>query len=208
MKSFYVTHTQHKCSRRSFLGTCASCTASIAAISALGMPTVASAQSNRQNTRIMVISLYPDPDKPNWPNIGYDFEGKIKEFTGKLHNGSPEIEFISFASMSGSKEDTEKLLAKEKNVDGYIVYLVGCLWGASTETIAASGKPTVIVDHLYAGSGEFLTSYASVKRAGHRVMAVSSSDFNDVIKAVRTIECLIKIKQSTALVIGGNPDPG
>ena len=66
----------------------------------------------------------------------------------------------------------------------------------------ASGKPTVIVDHLFAGSGEFLTSYARAKRAGNKVIAVSSSRFEDIVDAVKCIDCVHKLKLSTLLVVG------
>jgi hypothetical protein len=32
------------------------------------------------------------------------------------------------------------IINADPNVDGYVVYLVGCLWGDISETIAASGK--------------------------------------------------------------------
>jgi len=75
-----------------------------------------------------------------------------------------------------------------------------------TETIAASGKPTIIVDHLFAGSGEFLTSYARAKREGHKVMAVSSSRFDDIVDAVKCLDTLKKLRQSTILVVGRDTD--
>ena len=156
--------------------------------------------------KVKIVFAYQSPEEPNWPNIGYDFEGKIKEIEGLLAVKCPGIEFIPVLTMDGSAENGKAIIEADPNVDGYVVYHVGCLWGDLTETIASSGKPTVLVDHLFAGSGEFLTSYARVKRAGHKVTGVSSSDFEDVAEAINCIDCLFKLKQSTILVVGSNAD--
>ena len=197
-------------SRREFVSKCSLYTAGISVIPPLGSrifgPSVFHPLNNDQKVKIKIIYAYPDPDQPNWPNIGYDFEGQIKKFNGLLNKYCPDIEFSTSSTLSGSAEEANKILSSETDVDGYILYLVGCLWGNLSETIAESGKPTVFVDNLFAGSGEFLTSYSRVKRKGLKVIPVSSSNFDDVIKAVRCIETLKKLSHSTILVVGGNTD--
>lgn len=196
--------------RRQFVSRCTTCTAGMTLLPSLGLSAFINpvilpfAEMNKANVKM--IFAYPDPKQPNWPNIGYDFKGKINEIKNKLLRNCPEINFDFVSTMNGSKEEANKIINTSTNNDGYVVYLVGCLWGELTEEIAASGKPTVIIDHLYAGSGEFLTSYARVRRQGHKVIAVSSSDFNDVVKAMQNFVCLKKLKQSTILVVGGNAD--
>jgi L-fucose isomerase-like protein len=162
----------------------------------------------KRNARVRVLFLYPDPTKPNWPNIGYDFEGRIRVLEDKLVRGCPGIEFLPVNVTSGAAAEAQKILEKDSEVDGYLVYLVGCLWGATPQTIASSGKPTVIVDELFAGSGEFLTASADIKRKGGRIAAVSSSRFEDVVEALKGIECLTALKQSRILVVGADPDKG
>jgi L-fucose isomerase-like protein len=115
---------------------------------------------------------------------------------------------ISYTTMVGTEDEGKKILAMDQDVDGYIVYLAGCLWGNLTETITASGRPTIIADNLFAGSGEFLTSYAWARREGHKVLAVSSSDYQDLIDAVNCFTCLKKLKNSKILVVGASTDSG
>lgn len=197
-------------SRREFLGTCASCSAGAAAFSAFGVPFTSMAAAGKElpgaGAKIGLIYAYPDPDKPNWPNIGYDFKGYNNKITKLLKEKCPDVDFLITETMDGSKEGAEKILKANPDVDAYIVYMSGCLWGNIPEVIGASGTPVVMVDNLFAGSGEFLTSFARVKRQGHKVIAVSSSDFNDVVKAVNCINCLKKLKNSTVLVMGANAD--
>ena len=159
-----------------------------------------------RKAKVRIIYAYPDPAYPIWPNIHYDFDGHIKEIQQILATGCPDIDLISCNTMLGTVEEGKRILALDENVDGYVVYLAGCLWGDLTETIAASGKPTIIADNLYAGSGEFLTSYAAAKRSGYPVLAVSSSDSKDLVDAVNCFSCIGKLKDSTILVVGGDTD--
>lgn len=208
MKSIH--HPPHPLSRRKFIGNCSACAAGTLLLPYI--PLMANSQFKsgpqlpQEKAKVRIIWGYPDPDQPNWPNIHYDFEGHIKEVHQILESGCPGIELMSYTTMIGTEDEGKKILAMDKDVDGYVVYLAGCLWGNLTETITASGIPTIIADNLYAGSGEFLTSYAYARREGHKVLAVSSSDYQDLVDTVNCFSCLRKLKASTILVVGANTD--
>lgn len=208
MKLINQPESKNNLTRREFLGNCTLCAAGIAALPALDVSSFFAPAKNIKNikAKVRLIFAHPDPTKPNWPNIGYNFRGHISEIHRKLQKNCPEIEFMPITVTSGRAEDAQKILNADKEVDGYLIYLAGCLWGNLTETIAASGKPTILVDHLFAGSGEFLTSYARAKRAGHKVIAVSSSKFDDIVKAVKCFDCLKKLRNSIVLIVGSEPD--
>lgn len=194
--------------RREFFSRCTLCAAGVTALSTLPVSSLFSATDdiNTVKARVRLIFAHPDPTQPNWPNIGYDFAGHIRQVQQKLVEKCPEIEFLPVTVTSGKEEEAQKIINTDNEIDGYLVYLAGCLWGDLTETIAASGKPTIIADHLFAGSGEFLTSYARAKREGHKVIAVSSSRFDDLVEAAKCISCLKKMHHSTALVVGSKTD--
>jgi len=152
-------------SRREFLGRCTAYAAGISAMSYLASPASARSSSvsgltadNNSKTRIRLVLAHPSSKEPCWPNIGYDFEGKKRELVKMFRKECPDIEFLPVTA--GKDEDAKEILQLDKDVDGYIVYLVGCLWGSVPEIIAASGKPTVFIDNLFAGSGKFLTGCA------------------------------------------------
>ena len=208
MKTNHLQNFQK--SRRRFIGTCSACAAGMFIVPGLAAQTFIYPESGpklpSRKARVRIIYAYPDPAYPIWPNIHYDFDGHIKEIQQILTAGCPDIDLVSCNTMLGTVEEGKKILALDENVDGYVVYLAGCLWGDLTETIAASGKPTIIADNLFAGSGEFLTSYAAVKRLGYPVLAVSSSDPKDLVNAVNCFGCIGKLKASTILVVGGETD--
>ena len=195
--------------RREFMGSCAACAAGVSTLSTFSSSALGLSLTNTSKTeklKVRLIFAHPDPTKPNWPNIGYDFDGNIREFATQIEAQCKDVDFLPVTITSGKAEQGKKILKKDAEVDAYIIYLAGCLWGELPETIAASGKPTIIVDNLYAGSGEFLTSFARAKRAGGKVIAVSSSDFSDVVQAVRCVDSVKKLQNSTMLVVGRDPD--
>jgi len=208
MKSLHKK--DHLLSRRSFIGNCSVYASGIFLLPFLPLRTIgqfiSGPQIPREKARVRIIYGYPDPNQPNWPNIHYDFEGHIKEVHQILEARCPDIELMSYTTMVGTEDEGKKILAMDQDIDGYVVYLAGCLWGNLTETITASGIPTIIADNLFAGSGEFLTSYAWARREGHKVLAVSSSYYQDLVNAVNCFACLKKLKASTILVVGANTD--
>ncbi len=198
-------------SRREFLGRCTAYAAGISAMSYLGSPDYARSSpawglspDTNSPTRIRLVLAHPSSKEPCWPNIGYDFEGRKKEFLKMIRKECPDVEFLPVTARKD--EDAKVVLQSDAEVDGYVVYLAGCLWGRVPEIIAASGKPTVFIDNLFAGSGKFLTGYARARRQGLKVVGVSSSDFKDVVEAVRCIDCVTRLRHSTVLVVGGQPD--
>ncbi len=165
---------------------------------------LAPALGGASKAKIALVLAYPSADVPIWPNIHYDFDSHNKHFVDTLTKSCPGVEFAVSTVMSD--DDAKKVVDKTSDVDGYIVYLSGCLWGGACAIIANTNKPTVLVDHLFAGSGAFLTSYGALRRKGMRVAAVSSSKAQDVAEAARCIETIAKLRKSKMLVVGGQPD--
>lgn len=201
-------HQANFINRRRFIGTCSACAAGILLAPGLSAQSFLYPSSGpklpSRKAKVRIIYAYPDPAYPIWPNINYDFDGHIKEIQQILTSRCPDIDMVSCSTMLGTVEEGKRILALDEDIDGYVVYLAGCLWGDLTETIAGSGKPTIIADNLYAGSGEFLTSYAAAKRMDYPVLAVSSSNPQDLADAVNCFGCLGKLKDSTILVVGGD----
>jgi hypothetical protein len=188
-------------SRRQFLGGCAACAAGLAGISALtAIPAAAQPPVGDEKVRVRLVFTHIPPQNPTWPNIGYDYEGRKKELLEKLTKGCPGIEFLPATAQNA--DEAKKILEGDKEVDGYLIYMVG-IWTGAPQTIAASGRPTIFVDDLYGGSGEFLTAYSAAKRQGLKVAGVSSSKIEDVIQAAKCFECIKKLRSTVILRIGG-----
>jgi len=191
--------------RRQFLSRCAGCSAAAACLG-INFPTLSAAADPPASDKVRVRLVYShiSPEKPTWPNRGYDYESRKKELTAKLQQDCPYAEFLPVTVQNA--DEAKKVLEADREVDGYLVYMVG-LWTGAPRTIAASGRPTIFVDDLYSGSGEFLIEYAAAKRQGLRVAGVSSSRFQDVADAVKTLDCLKRLRSSVIVDITAR-DPG
>lgn len=174
--------------RRSFLTGCAACIAGAGGMSLLS-PRRAAAAEDTAKPKVRLVYTYVPSDGPIWPNIGFDFDKRKKELSAALATACPGIEFKPIVVQS--PEEAKKMLDDDKGIDGYLVYMLG-LWTGAPQVISASGRPTVFADDLYGGSGEFLIANAAARRAGQKVVGVSSSRVEDVAAVVRCFEVLKK----------------
>ena len=187
-------------SRRSFLRSCAGCAAWLAGGCAGAAAATAAGLLPTEKARVRLVLVHPDPKIEGWPYQGYDYEGRKKMILGRLARGCPDVEF-SPVTLTWV-EEAEKLLAADegKGFDGYAVYILGIPSNAS-RAIAMSGKPTILIDDLYGGTGSFLGHYPAARKAGKPVVGVSSSGIEDVCEAINTFGVIRKLKASKILVV-------
>ena len=169
--------------RRGFLARCAGCSlASGCMIGGWALPVIGKPTAMASRPKVRLIFSHIPPGQPTWPYINYDYEARKRDLTRKLVEGCPEIELLP--ATVHSADAARRLISEDKGgpVTGYLVAMVG-LWTGAPQAIAEAGKPTLFVDDLYSGSGEFLIAYAAAHRAGKNVAGVSSSRFEDVLTA-------------------------
>lgn len=196
---------QHYCpiSRRRFLqlagGTVACC-----ALSPFVDPVWAAAPISRTpiypkgKAKVGLIFCHIPSGNPTWPTKDYDYDARAKELGDKLIKGCPNTDFTVGTALNA---DQAKAVLKElPDVDGYVVYALG-IWTGVPEVMLRGGKPVVLVDDLFAGSGEVLIWGGIANREKLPAVAVSSSDFNDVIAAARLFEVIRAMKDSVIVDI-------
>jgi ferredoxin len=191
-KSALTKRSSKQLNRRKFISSCAACGVcmAISPVAAFGP----ASSFIGKNMRIKVIySLHSlVQDRPDWPNIGYNFEPFIDHVNRVLKKQFPSFEFISV--LASVEEDAEAILEKDENekIDGYIVYQMNC-WNRIVQTIVKSGKPVLYVDFKYGGSGGFLVYTADfLSKDQPNLGFVSSSRMGDVVAAVKCFEIVGK----------------
>lgn len=147
------------------------------------------------NPALRVVFSHPPANLEGWPYKAFPYEPRKKAILEKLRAAFPESKFLPETVMKA--DDVSRVMAADSEVDGYIVFLLGIPGPGGT--IAASGRPAVFVNELYGGG------IGLVK--GPRAVSVSSSDFSDVIEAVRALECMKRLRASVILD-AVNRDPG
>jgi hypothetical protein len=173
-----------KISRRRFLA------AGCAGAAGLLVPRSIVPQPRQTNakTRIRIIySLHaPVQDRPDWPNVGFDFRPPMETINTELGNRFPDYEFLP--TLADTPEAAEKILAEDapRSIDGYLVYQMNC-W--IVQTMAGSGKPILYADFQYAGSGGFLVYTARfLRQKTPNLGFVASSNIDDLASAVRCFD--------------------
>ena len=144
--------------------------------------------------------VFSHPPKPieGWPYKTYDHAGRKAELTSRLRAACPEVEFVT-ADIPDAEAAT-RTLASDQGIDGYVVWITG-IPSSAHRPFAYSGRPTVLVDDLYGGTGAFLNTYPDAKSKGMPVAGVSSADINDVAQAARTFAVIHKLHSSVILNI-------
>ncbi|MHC4744731.1 MAG: hypothetical protein ACYS8Z_22685, partial [Planctomycetota bacterium] len=182
--------------RRQFLAKCAAC---VPAAGLLAAPGRLGAADRESSVRIRIIySLHAAKQaRPDWPNIGFDFQPVMDRINKQLAKRCRGFEFLT--SLATGPEQAKQILEKDKsaNIDGYLVYQMNC-WNRVVQTIATSGKPVLYADFQYGGSGGFLVYTAGfIRSKSPNVGFVSSSDISDLAEAVKCF-AIVKKGGSTA----------
>lgn len=181
------------CSRRRFISGCAACAGCLAGGAWLaGAAPAAAPPAGRPKVRLVFCET--KNDHPIWPNIGYDFDTRRNRILDILAKGCPGIEFLQVRMMDDPKE-ADEVLKGDAEVGGYLVCLQGLGWRNDVVKLCGTGKPTLVVDNLFGGSGLFLTRQPQFMSARKPVDWVSSSRDEDIAASARHFA---KLKDGTS----------
>ena len=183
-------------SRRGFISACAGC--AMACLSKAPCASAAPAPLGRK-TRVSVVFTQAPNDKAGWPYVNFDYESKKKEIMAGLQAASQFAEFTTATSMSA--EDSKRILEAGRDADGFLVFLLGIPSFGAGRAIGFSGRPAIVVDHLYGGTGEFLGVYGPARKKGLPVAGVTSSRFSDVIQALRALDTVQRTRGARILAV-------
>lgn len=171
--------------RRKFLSGCACACTGCALAGRLLSPRLARAEAPVDGKpKVRLVFCETTNDKPIWPNIGYDFDARRKQVIDVLTEGCPDVEFLVAKVMDEAKH-ADDVLQGDAEVDGYAVCLQGLGWNNDALKLCTTGKPTLLVDNLFGGSGKFLTQLPQIMGSGKPVDWVSSSDDQDMVASAR-----------------------
>lgn len=176
------------CSRRQFLSRSAACAGCLAAGPLLAGSAFA---SEGKKPKIRVVFCETTNDKPIWPNIGYDFDARRQQLTKALVEGCPELELL-FTKVMDNPKHADDVLKGDAEVDGYLICVQGLGWANDIGKLSATGKPSLVTDNLFGGSGLFLTRLPAIMRSGKPVDWVSSANDRDIVASLR---CFAKLKE-------------
>ncbi len=189
--------------RRRFLtASCVGCSAALTALAPMSrgltqevkpspLGKTSAAKPDRPKVRLIFACWALVQDRPTWPHIGHDMRPEIERVSKQLPQLCPEVEFVPV--VLHKPEEAEKLLAEDAKtgqIAGYLVYQMNN-WVRVMHPVVASGKPTIIAQYIYAGSGGFHVYTAALRRKYKNMAAISSSRLEDLAEAARKF-CLLR----------------
>lgn len=147
-------------------------------------------QSGKLRIRIIYSLHAPKQDRPDWPNVGFDFRPEMERINSELRNRFNNYAFLP--TMAATPEAAEKILAADESeaIDGYLVFQMNC-WNRIVQTIAGTGKPVLYADFKYGGSGGFLVYTARfLRQKAPNVGFIASPRIDDLTSAVRCFDII------------------
>jgi hypothetical protein len=177
------------CSRRQFLSGCAACAGCISGGTLLGGRAAWAEPAPVGKPKIRLVFCETSNAKPIWPNIGYDFDSRRNRLIEMLRQGCPDLEFLP-ARVMDRPSDADEVLKGHGEVNGYVVCVEGLGWQNDIFKLCTTGKPTLLVDNLFGGSGLFLAQQSRIMRDGKPIDWVSSSRDADLVASARQFASL------------------
>jgi hypothetical protein len=193
-----MTQADRNLTRRRFVSRCAACMA-CGAVPLFGKAAAWAAETTPRKPKIRLVFCETPNDQPIWPNLGYNFELRRKQMLELLVRRCPDLEFLTTCLLNDPKQ-TDGVLQQDAEVDGYLVCVQGLGWNNDIIKLCATGKPTLLADNLFGGSGLFLRDIARIMSAGKPVDWVSSSRDQDLVASVRHFAGLAKARSAAETV--------
>ena len=159
----------------------------------------------KSNAKVTLVFSHIASGSPTWPTKDYDYDSRAKELAAKLQSACPKIDFTVKTALNAGEADA--IVKASPDADGFMVWCLG-LWTGAANVIMHSGKPVVLVDDLYGGSGEVLVTQPAIRNEKLPVVTVSSSEINDVAEAVNLFTVMRSMRETVILdVFDGDPTP-
>jgi len=147
--------------------------------------------------RVSIVFTCNEPNRPSWPYINYDCEGRAERIMEALRRELPDFEFTHYVFRH--KDEVDRV--DWGSFDGIAVYMISGMWRGIAEKIIEMGRPTILIDDLYGGSGGFLRAFSMARRKNLPVIGVASSNLKDAIDAIKLLRVIKMLKSSRILDI-------
>lgn len=155
-------------------------------------------------TKVKVVFSAAPENTKGWPYINYDADAFLKKTMLKLEEELSGVEFTSY--LTTSEEDSARDLEQDKTVyDGYVVYCAG-MPSTGFKPYVENVKPFVIVNDIFSGTCYPLQIHKQIKKDKMHAYSIMSSDFTDVVNAIKLFEVMAKMKQTKILAVSNDED--
>ena len=157
--------------------------------------------------QIKVIFLGKPVGASGWPYPELETSKRARFLLKPIRETFSDIEFREFVVESTETAISVGKKLKEEKIDGVIIWpLVGSSLEYSEEELINSGNPTIVVSDLYGGDKILLKIWDLAKRTDVPILPISSSNVEDLIRAINIIRSIYLLRQKRILVIEGSKE--
>lgn len=129
----------------------------------------------------------------------------FNEITNKIRQGleacCSDVDFTYYYVRN--IDDLKEALIKESGSVGYLVFVLNCISGL-LKPLLDTGKPTILINETYGGSGDYVLEYGEAVKKGLPVLGISTRKPYDpglLRKMVNYLVLLDKLKRTKVLFI-------
>ncbi len=166
-------------------------------------PAEVAATTKRPRTRIRKI--YLAKPVPTWPKPSLDVQAEVKRIEGILAGMADRLDGIQLegGDLYRVPEDIPSTAEALGNPDGLLVFNLTSTVGLHLQKLTAMGLPTILFSQPY--SGHDWSSVASLQKAGHRVICLATSDFNEIPDALRLVRTVHLLRDTRIVHLSTGP---
>jgi hypothetical protein len=154
--------------------------------------------------RVAAVFIHRPQGEVAWPRLDFDYEARKEELSAKLRSACPNIDFTLFSACS--IEDAENIAEHSQEFDGFLLHLLGQTTIVPA-VILKKEKPTILSIDLYGGAGSFLLNFGWARDAGLPVVGFSTSNFEDITKAVNLFAVKKDLSDSKIILLTEKDSP-
>ncbi len=192
----------HNVSRREFMA------ATTIAGAAASIPVAPSVQGGADHLPITRIrKVYLAKPVPTWPKPSLDVAAEIRRIEERLSGLTAHLPGIVLEGGELYRLPDEVPSSGDAlgRPDGLLVFNLTSTLGTHIEKLAATGLPTVLFSQPY--SGHDWAVIPEMRRNGHRIVCISTSDFGEIAGVCRLIRTAHLMKNTRVLYVN-NSAPG
>ncbi|MCX8037216.1 MAG: hypothetical protein N3D11_09280 [Candidatus Sumerlaeia bacterium] len=156
-----------------------------------------------RGTKTRIGKVYVGRKPGSWPTPAQNLEEEVKEYEKAFAALAPQMADIEFVGgdLAISTETVNAAKAKLTNVDGILILHLTLGTGPLINSLLELGVPVVVFARPYAGHEWHII--ASMQRQGKKIEMYPSSDYGDLVRAVRPICALHRLKEAKVLWLPG-----
>lgn len=168
-------------------------------------PVEAVTTTRRPRTRIRKV--YLAKPVPTWPKPTLDVQAEMKRIDDILTGMADRMGGIQFegGDLYRVPEEVPGTAEALGHPDGLLVFNLTSTVGRHISKLTATGLPTIMFSQPY--SGHDWSVVASLQKAGHRVICLSTSDFNEIPDALRLVRTVHLLRDTRIVHLSTGPYP-